>query len=205
MDYFNHSDSGCDPEADASGYWVSADRDYKAGEEIYVTYGPHTNDFLLVEYGFILAKNMHDGISLDEMVMRRLDEGQKELLKEDGFLGKWMLMSQISEGDEDEEGGKGEGQLGSKAWTCHRTQAVLRLLTLPARRYNAFISGDEGLAEQRVVDKYLVDLLKGYQREVMERLEEVDGLDEGDQRDVLRRRWEQIRGIVGAVVDSLEG
>jgi hypothetical protein len=30
MDYFNHSDVGCDPKNDAKGYSVTADRDYSA-------------------------------------------------------------------------------------------------------------------------------------------------------------------------------
>jgi hypothetical protein len=39
MDYFNHSDTGCDPQADSEGYSVTADREYKAGEEVFVSYG----------------------------------------------------------------------------------------------------------------------------------------------------------------------
>jgi len=35
MDYFNHSDVGCDPESDSKGYSVTADREYKAGEEVF--------------------------------------------------------------------------------------------------------------------------------------------------------------------------
>lgn len=209
MDYFNHSDVGCDPTNDAKGYYVTADRDYKAGEEVYVSYGSHTNDFLLVEYGFILASNKCDSLSLDHLILPELSSSQIETLKEDGFYGTYTLMA-------------------SPTQVCHRTQAVIRLLTLPERRYSVFVGGtDDGSTEQGIVNAYLLQLLKKYQRQVMEALEEVEGLvtvepelgkrkrrksSLGDSRDgkpakehkeVLLRRWKQIREIVNDAVQSL--
>jgi hypothetical protein len=193
MDYFNHSDRGCDPEANAKGYSVTADRDYKAGEEVYVSYGAHSNDFLLVEYGFILQENSCDSLSLDHLILPLLSSAQVALLKEDGFYAKYALSA-------------------SDLAVCHRTQAVLRLLTLPERRYTAFVGGtDEGAVEQEKVDRYLLGLLVKYERKVMQVLEEVEGLGvEGDdvrreQRDVLGRRWKQIGRIVRGAVEKLGG
>jgi hypothetical protein len=213
MDYFNHSDVGCNPKYDAKGYSVTADRDYKAGEEVYVTYGPHTNDFLLVEYGFALGSNANNSLPLDHVILPQLSSTQAATLKEDGFYGNYTLTP-------------------TAPITCHRTQAALRLLILPSRRYSAFVSGtDEGVVEQPKVDKYLLGLLEWYAREIMETLEELEGVVEkkegggrttrskrksmletedeervtDDHKDVLARRWKQIRDVVNAAVRQLGG
>lgn len=115
--------------------------------------------------------------------------------------------------------------------TCHRTQAVLRLLTLPHKRYASFVSGtDDGIREQGIVNAYLLNLLKKYERQIMETLEEVEAITPDDkpktrprrksrvseedgvrvrvlkeQKDILLRRWKQIREIVNAAVRSLGG
>lgn len=132
--------------------------------------------------------------------------------------------------------------MSSRPPICHRTQAVLRLLTLPHRRYAAFVSGsDDGSAEQHVVNAYLANLLKKYSRQIMEKVEEVEGLvvqseeeevtdtrretrkakerresrgGDGrggnakvlpEQKDVLVRRWVQIRELVNGAVSALGG
>ncbi|KAF2197678.1 SET domain-containing protein [Delitschia confertaspora ATCC 74209] len=188
MDYFNHADEGCDPDHDAKGYFVTANRDYKAGEEIYVTYGPHTNDFLLVEYGFILTSNRSDGTRLDHLIFSKLSKEQAEILKEDGFYGKYSSTA-------------------TPPSICYRTQTALRLLTLPSRRYTAFISGnDDGSVDQPAVNSYLKKLLEGYQREIMAMEERVGELEKGvgaAQKDVLAKRWRQLREMVGTFVKEL--
>ncbi|KAF9735393.1 hypothetical protein PMIN06_002621 [Paraphaeosphaeria minitans] len=190
MDYFNHSDQGCDPKADAKGYSVTADRVYKAGEEVYVSYGSHTNDFLLVEYGFILDSNGCDSLPLDHLILSQLSSDQVQVLKEDGFYGSYTLSP-------------------TTPTLCYRTQAVVRLLTLPSRRYTAFVSGtDEGTGDQGKVNEYVIGLLVKYKRQIMEIVEEVDGLKTGvdvttGQKDALLRRWKQVRAIVKTGIDVL--
>ncbi|KAF2741527.1 SET domain-containing protein [Polyplosphaeria fusca] len=197
MDYFNHTTIGCDPTHDSKGYQVTADRAYAAGSEIYVSYGAHTNDLLLVEYGFVLDDNASDAVLLDHLLLPLLDERQMAVLRDDGFWAKYMVTA-------------------TAPWTCHRTQAVVRLLVLPAARYSAFVAGtDDGGAEQEMVNKYLLNLMTKYSREVMEIVDEVEGLvvgvDEGgervvgEQKNVLLRRWKQIRDIVNAAVRGLGG
>lgn len=190
MDYFNHSDKGCDPKADAKGYSVTADRAYKAGEEVYVSYGPHTNDFLLVEYGFILDTNGCDSLPLDHLILSQLSSEQVNVLKEDGFYGSYTLSPTMPT-------------------LCHRTQAVVRLLTLPSRRYTAFVSGtDEGAGDQGKVNEYVIGLLVKYEREIMGIIEEVENLKTDDriksaQKHTLLRRWKQIMQIVKAGINAL--
>ena len=59
----------------------------ESGDEVYLTYGAHTNDFLLVEYGFILAQNESKDMKLDHLILPKLSNEQAEVLKEDRFYG----------------------------------------------------------------------------------------------------------------------
>ena len=68
-DYFNHADVGSVVTFSPSGYKICTDRQIEKGEEIYISYGNHSNDFLLAEYGFILDENKWDEISLDELIL----------------------------------------------------------------------------------------------------------------------------------------
>jgi hypothetical protein len=209
MDYFNHSDVGCNPESDSKGYSVSADRDYKAGEEVFVTYGAHSNDFLLAEYGFILDGNQNDSIPLDQLLLPLLSNEQAAALKEDGFHGSYTLFTK-------------------EPAICHRTQAVLRLLLLDNRRYSSFLSGDDdGSKDQGRVNKYLADVLTKYSRQIIDILQELGQLEvdesngaterkkkrssttkgkalpRADHRDVLLKRWKQIRDLVNTAIETL--
>ncbi|KAF2021586.1 SET domain-containing protein [Aaosphaeria arxii CBS 175.79] len=218
MDYFNHSDVGCDPQHGPSGYSVIADRDYEAGEEVYFSYGSHTNDFLLVEYGFTLPTNKCDSLPLDHLIIPKLSASQVEALKEDGFYGNYTLTKDAPH-------------------ICHRAQAVLRLMNLPTRRYTMFVSGnDDGAADQHAIDSALVALLTEFSREIVETLEAVDSVAGGvveeqqsrttrsskrksqvsenmatsngqavmEQKATLLERWKQIREIVNAALRSLD-
>ncbi len=57
-DYFNHtsSPSACNVLFSSSGYTITTPAKIKQGEEVYISYGNHSNDFLLTEYGFILPE-----------------------------------------------------------------------------------------------------------------------------------------------------
>jgi hypothetical protein len=209
MDYFNHSDVGCDPQSDSKGYSVTADREYKAGEEVYVSYGSHTNDFLLVEYGFILECNQNDSIPLGHLLQPLLSKDQVHALKEDGFYGNYTLFSK-------------------EPTICHRTQAVLRLLVFDNRRYSAFVGGDDdGSKEQQKVNDYLAGILTKYSRQIIDIVEELEQLEvdvaagengkrrqskrlmstknvtNAKHRDVLVRRWRQIRDLVNTAIEAL--
>ncbi|KAH7078619.1 hypothetical protein FB567DRAFT_534308 [Paraphoma chrysanthemicola] len=209
MDYFNHSDIGCDPQSDSKGYSVTADRDYKAGEEVFVSYGKHSNDFLLAEYGFILESNQNDSIPLDHLLLPLLTKDQVEALKEDGFHGNYTLSPR-------------------DPIVCHRTEAVLRLLVLDHKRYSSFVGGDDdGSKEQGRVDDYLVQILTKYSRQIIDILDEVESLKadrvgsnkgrrtssrstastkvpiRAEHKDTLLRRWKQIRDLVNTAIGAL--
>ncbi|KAH7405726.1 hypothetical protein DE146DRAFT_609344 [Phaeosphaeria sp. MPI-PUGE-AT-0046c] len=210
MDYFNHSDEGCTPQCDSKGYSVTADREYKAGDEVFVSYGPHTNDFLLAEYGFILDNNYNDSIPLDHLILPLLSDDQVNALKEDGFHGSYTLFNK-------------------DPTICHRTQAVLRLLLLDNRRYSSFVGGDnDGSKEQTRVNEYLREVLTKYSRQIIDILEELDrlptdgskgaqsrrrssritrtetGLTKPEHKEVMIKRWKQIRNIVNTAIEALQ-
>lgn len=209
MDYFNHSDVGCDPESDSKGYSVTADREYKAGEEVFVSYGTHTNDFLLVEYGFILDSNRNDAIPLDHLLLPLLSNDQAVALKEDGFHGNYTLFTK-------------------EPTICHRTQAALRLLLLDNKRYSTFVGGDDdGSKDQGRINNYLAGILTKYSRQIIDIIEELERLEaksnekrgksgqskvnkdknilvEPEHRDVLLRRWKQIRDLVNTAIGNLQ-
>ena len=67
-DLFNHADEGCSVSFDSENFTITSNRPYATGEELYVCYGRHGNDFLLAEYGFILAENRWDEVSLDDAI-----------------------------------------------------------------------------------------------------------------------------------------
>ena len=106
---------------------------------------------------------------------------------------------------------------------CHRTQAALRLQTLPARRYRVFVSGtDDGSSDQKRIDIKCRQLLGEYAREIIHTEYAIDGLEakngfevgvdkampaketmeeggvKAEQKDILARRWTQVRNIVNA-------
>ncbi|KAH8754121.1 hypothetical protein F5883DRAFT_688576 [Diaporthe sp. PMI_573] len=90
-DMFNHADDGCKVSYMPEHYVITTDRAYELGEELFISYGDHSNDCLLAEYGFLLANNRWDVISIDDAVLPRLDEPAKEALRQRDLLGTYTL------------------------------------------------------------------------------------------------------------------
>jgi SET domain len=183
-DLFNHADTGCNVSFSPERFAVSADRAYHAGEKVHISYGAHSNDFLLAEYGFVMAKNRWDEVCLDEAILPILSPTQKAKLEAAEYLGEYML-------DADTAG-------------CHRTQAALRLLCCTSKQWRGFINGeDDGAASQRKVDGLLLQLLDGFLVDIGKTLGEIAGLSVGrdDQRRLLAQRWKQVERLV---LDSMK-
>ena len=134
-----------------------------------------------------MDSNNHDSIPLDHLLLPLLHPEQVDALKEDGFYGTYTLSPK-------------------EPSICHRTQAVLRLLVLDNRRYASFVSGnDDGSREQKHVNSHLVSVLMKYSREVMEILEEVEHSGAAtEQREVLAKRWKQIRDLINVAIAALQ-
>jgi hypothetical protein len=203
-DLFNHTDqNGCHVSFDHDdSFSFRTTRAYDKGDEVHISYGSHTNDFLLVEYGFILAENHWDEARLDEdVIMPALSRRQKEELEDVGFLGNYVLDSDT---------------------LCHRTQVALRQMAvtssyggLTMAEWRDFVSGlDDGDKSQAKVDALAVGLLEKYKATIKTKEKELRKLrfqeEDGDQdmnesrRETLVRRWGQIRTLVEATIERLE-
>ncbi|KAK4450248.1 hypothetical protein QBC34DRAFT_297266 [Podospora aff. communis PSN243] len=186
-DLFNHADTGCGVSFTPDGFVISTDRKYQLGQEIYISYGSHTNDFLLVEYGFVPMANRWDKTSLDDVILPRLNSAQKQLLRDRELLGPFLL--------------------DAKTLGCKKTQAAIRLLCPCSRpRWNRFL--DEGGCGEHcrgAMNALLRSLLVEYLVRVRKTVKEVAGLEVGQnaQRELLGQRWKQVEATVSQAVRRL--
>ncbi|PTB43474.1 uncharacterized protein TrAFT101_002034 [Trichoderma asperellum] len=185
-DLFNHADAGCKVYYSPEGYHIIADRDYEKGEELFISYSTHSNDYNLLEYGFIPDENPSDDVYIDDVIFPKLGESQKAELEKRDLLGEYPL------GEATEE--------------FHRTQAVLRLLSGTVKEFDRFLNGEEhGQVVQNRVDTYLLKVLDEFLSDVVtKRLQEVDALKVGleEQRALLAKRWTQIEEIINRKIGS---
>nr|WNZ75317.1 hypothetical protein [Trichoderma harzianum] len=179
-DLFNHSDDGCKVYYSPNAYHIVADRAYKKGEELFISYSRHSNDYNLLEYGFIPDENPSDDVYIDDVVFPKLSKSHKAELKKRDLLGEYPL--------------------GSSTEEFRRTQGVLRLLCCTTKQFHEFLDGKEkGRLVQVRVDAYLVGLLEELLSDVVvKRLQQIEELKVGreDQRALLAKRWMQIEGLV---------
>ncbi|KAI5867413.1 hypothetical protein GGS23DRAFT_176730 [Durotheca rogersii] len=185
-DLFNHGDEGCNVAFDADGFSIKATRAYAVGEEVKICYGPHSGDFLLVEYGFVMAENRWDEIRLDDALLPRLNARQKERLEGVGFLGKYVL---------------------DRETVCHRTQVAVRLLCCSVREWKRFVDGvDDGESSQADANRLIVELLRELRHNAEKTASQVEASELGDppQREVLAQRWHSIRDLVDTNIALLD-
>jgi hypothetical protein len=196
VDYFNHSSSGCKVELSSKGYSVTSTVPHAEGEQIFVSYGCHSNDFLLVEYGFLLPDrdNKWDEVRIDSLILSELKPAHINYLEAEGFLGNYVFDWNLF---------------------CYRTQAAVRMALIPVggpsegrmvERWRGFLAGEEeGEREQPVVDQFLFRLLKRLRGASEEALRKVERLRGGYAKICLKERWEQILEMIGAVEEELGG
>lgn len=185
-DLFNHADQGCQLVFSSEGYSVVTNREYDADSEVFLSYGSHSNDFLLTEYGFILETNRWDDVYLDDVILPKLSKAQKEDLEEAHFLGRYTL-------DEQTQG-------------CHRTQVALRRICCTEGQWMNFLEGrTDGAASQREVNKLLAAALEDLVQRIDKTLNKIEETDAGseDQRELLTRRWKQIETMVQQALGEL--
>ncbi|PWW72955.1 SET domain-containing protein [Tuber magnatum] len=198
IDYFNHSDDGCSVQLTPTGFTVTPTKpSYPANAQLFVTYGCHSNDFLLVEYGFNLPleKNKWDEVSITPNLLPLLSEEHKRVLSREGFLGKYAF---------------------DKEAFCFRTQVAVRLMLIEHPEMDAnwrkveawknFLSGhDDGERERYMVEESLLGFLDALEEEGKYALLEADKLREQGIRGVIKMRWEQILGMANDVRTNMVG
>lgn len=183
-DLFNHADQGCHVAYSAEeGYTITASRRYEAGDEVFASYGDHSNDLLLAEYGFVMAENKWDSVCLDEVIMPRLNQDQKKNLKSNGHGGPYML-------------GSGSGPSGHLV-------AVLQMLVYPGESPPALYEDTDKIPK---LEAGAEQLLKALLSEALEAtqviMSKVHGSQIGEplQRDMLYHRWQQIETILSQAI-----
>lgn len=195
-DYFNHSSPPtCEVSYSEKGFDIEAVLPVKTGEEVYISYGKHSNDFLLAEYGFIMDENENDSISMDDLVMKRIEETGGKIAGKSrrincegwGFWGKYTL---------DKDG------------VCYRTQVALKSLVMSERRWEHLCRGndigeDEEEAYVEVLREVLEECLETAKKAVksLQRMK-TEETEEAEARDTLMRRWKQIVALVQKVLDD---
>jgi hypothetical protein len=184
-DYFNHSSVGCSVIYSPRGFDIATDRVYEKGEEVYISYGRHSNDFLLAEYGFVMENNSWDAVGLDEVILPKLSREQKERLEEEGFLGKYVL---------DKDG---------LDW---RAEVAITIMCVNDRKWRLFLSGEESTpSDQARVDELVIELLEEYFQKAEETVKILNHWDENEKEQalLLRKRWEQIADTLEATIKAL--
>ncbi|KAK8443258.1 hypothetical protein ACI3LY_003063 [Candidozyma auris] len=95
VDFLNHSGNDeCGIKIDAHGFHVLTSTPYKPDSELYFSYGPHSNEFLLCEYGFTLAYNKWNYVDISDLIMPLLRPQQVAFLKESGYYGDYTVNEQ---------------------------------------------------------------------------------------------------------------
>jgi hypothetical protein len=171
---------------DQESFTIRTRRAYEEGEEVFISYGRHSNDFLLAEYGFILDENKWDEVGLDEPVLSQLSQEQRTDLEDAGFSGNYRLDAET---------------------VCYRTQVAVRRMCMPVDRWKKLVEGlEDAEAMKGKVDNMIVKLLRAYEKDVLGIISELEGMKEGteSQRELLVRRWSQIRVLVEDTMRRLE-
>lgn len=167
-DFFNHAAEGCHFDSNEKGCSITADRDYSAGEELYISYGKHSNEFLLVEYGFVLQDNEWDAFNLDSKILPLLKASKRDTLQNYNLLAKYML------------GPVGDCQF------CYRSQAALRVSWLPDSNWLKFLTGeDDGEAEQPLIDSKCRDIINKCLSEIQGTIKMLKSAKKGAQKDAI--------------------
>ncbi|KAJ5884995.1 hypothetical protein N7495_009505 [Penicillium taxi] len=183
-DYFNHSDVECDVKFSDTEYTLTVTEDYEEGDEVYMSYGNHPNDFLLTEYGFFLEKNNSDCIYLDDIVFRDLNSPDKqEELRLNQYYGEYQVTS---------------------TGVCYRTEvaACLKYMKEEDWRNHILEGSDDGVDETKS-EAIIKSWLQTYVTEAdatMDAIRETlksDAVVQANRQklETLLRRWSQIKEI----------
>ena len=156
------------------------DSNLAPGEEILATYGPHSNDKLLVHYGFICSYgssdvNLDDDVRLDHIILPALSKEVRSRLQDVGFLGGYALLPASNE-------------------LCFKTQVAIRATFLTANEWEYFVQNGEDLGEDATfeVEKRVHALCGAYMEQKRQATEALSNLEQKPIVASLLERWAQI-------------
>ncbi|KAL4802474.1 hypothetical protein BDV18DRAFT_163876 [Aspergillus unguis] len=182
-DYFNHANDpilkACMATFDNKGYTISATRRIEEGEEIYISYGTHSNDYLLIEYGFFLDHNPSDAIFLDDLIFKDLDKPELELLRNFDLHGDYKV---------------------TQNGPCSRTQKVACLTFMNPNKWREYIldpsvNGPDRETMTNTINGWVDTHLKNC-------LSTIRTLEDEPRLSILLKRWSQIRDLCEATLNG---
>lgn len=92
VDFLNHlSEDQCGIKIDPHGFQVVTSSLYSPQQELYFSYGPHSNEFLLCEYGFALPENKWNYVEVTDYIVPLLRPQHVAYLKLVGYYGDYTV------------------------------------------------------------------------------------------------------------------
>ncbi|RLV93528.1 Ribosomal lysine N-methyltransferase 2 [Spathaspora sp. JA1] len=145
VDFLNHSPlDHCTLKIDGKGFQVLTTSSYKPDQEIYLSYGPHSNDFLLCEYGFTISENKWNDLDITSYLTPLFTKQQLEFLVKHDYSGNYTVNS---------------------TGISFRTEVAMAVLQeshpMESRKLLGLINGViDGSVFKSVTDKYVKDCMK---------------------------------------------
>ncbi|PGG97312.1 hypothetical protein AJ79_09243 [Helicocarpus griseus UAMH5409] len=190
-DYFNHSaESGSKVTFNDEQYMFRTLRSYEKGEEIFTSYGNHSSDTLLAEYGFIPTENKWDALFLDDIVLKGLSSENIEDLSIDKYLGNYQITA---------------------SGPCYRTEVVACMKYMNSDDWRSYILGYQPACfDQKKTNAIIAGWIREYIHEAevaISRLTALQGSREfrGERRiEVIVTRWKQIAELCKQALRACE-
>lgn len=187
-DLFNHASDGCLVAFDRHAFTFTTAGPHLPGDELFIRYGAHSNDFLLVEYGFTMPASLNpwDEACLDPYLCPLFSSDRRSRLDEAGFWGNYMLDAQTA---------------------CYRTRTALRLLCLPPNHWSAVLDGSrEEDRDDEAVNEALVNILLRGEADMRAKISQLDAMtvEREETRASLRSRLLQVLQLFVATISRLE-
>ncbi|CBF78584.1 hypothetical protein AN7340.2 [Aspergillus nidulans FGSC A4] len=183
-DYFNHrDDASCEVTFDRDSYIFRAEK----GEEIYMSYGPHSNDFLLVEYGFYLDDNPSDRVYLDDIILPKLTRSEKKELAERECFGNYEITASGAD---------------------RNSMAAASIKYMSRQKWREYVDGvsEQGFDASRTAG-IIRDWIEAYLQECTTTIASLVELSksekEKDTVELILSRWKQIHRLCERAVESM--
>ena len=193
------------------------------GDEVLATYGAHSNDKLMVHYGFVCASTMQhaspdDEVRLDHVIIPHLSDETKSQLQDVGFLGGYALLPveyPCARESSDDSLGDGCSDNCRQPWElCFKTQVAARAVLLTANEWEYFVTNGEDLSgdQSAAVNKWLRPHLQSLSTEALKKYVDLQKLLDGDKPlsedravgvRMLHERWSQISRHLGNFLISI--
>ena len=206
IDYFNHADQGCIVDFNDEGFFVTSDRAYEPGEEIFTSYGGHSNDFLMMEYGFVLDENKWDSLLLDDLILPHLNTKTiRDRLLDAGYLGFVFKFVPYNRPSTDFQ----RNYNLSTSGICFRTQVAIHAIFLDQHNFRRFVHGkpvDHNLNNTASVAEFLGSkIIFKYWYEAQKAIEGYKKYGKhflNESKEVLVMRWAQIQRLLMAALEN---